>query len=164
MMNLLAILSLVLFAQDSKTVTRQEKTEYNAAVAKCREAEAMIESDPQNAVQLFTEIIGNTRVRLIECTIRIEQRPAEYSDPYPFLPYQYRGKAKMNLAKKATPENAQRLVAGAIEDFQESEKRNVAPSAELRKGAEALLAKLKADVTKPPDTVKSDPVVKFKEK
>jgi hypothetical protein len=163
MISLLAILCLVV-PQDTKTATRQEKTEYNAAVTKCREGESMIDSDPQGAVEKLTEVIGNSKIRLIECMIRIEQRPAEYSEPYAFLPYQYRARARMNLAKKATPEIAQRLVAGAIEDFQESVKRNVAPSAEMLKSAEAVLTKLKADVTKSPDTVKADPVAKFKEK
>src|SRR5947207_2108339 len=162
MISLLAML--ILLPQDTRTVTRQEKTEYNAAVAKCREAEAMLESDPQGAVERLSEITGNARLRLIECMIKIEQRPAEYSDPYAFLPYQYRGRARMNLAKKAGPENAQRLVAGAIEDFQESFKRNVGPSGDLLRNAEAVLAKLKLDVTKPPDTAKADPVLKFREK
>lgn len=164
MMNVIALLLLALAPQDLKTVVRQEKNEYNAAVAKCREAEAMIESDPSAAVERFTEIIALPRIRLMECALRIEQRPAEYSDPYNFLPYQYRGRARMNAARKASPENAQKLVALAIEDFAESVKRNVAPSAELQKNAEAALAKLKADVTKPPDPVKADPVAKFKEK
>jgi hypothetical protein len=162
MIALLAVL--LLLPQEAKTATRQEKAEYNAAVVKCREAESMIDSDPQGAVERLTEIIGSSRIRLLECLLRIEQRPAEYSDPYPFLPYQFRGRARMNLAKKASPENAQKLVAGAVEDFQESVKRNVAPSAEMLKSAEATLAKLKADVTKPPDTAKADPVAKFKEK
>jgi hypothetical protein len=163
MMNALFAL-LLLVPQDAKTVTRQEKTEYNAAVAKCREGESMIDSDPQGAIERLSEVIGNSKLRLIECMLRIEQRPAEYSEPYAFLPYQYRGRARVNQAKKATPENAQKLLGAAIEDFQESEKRNVAPSAELRKAAEGTLAKLKADVTKPPDTAKADPVAKFKEK
>jgi hypothetical protein len=163
MMNLLLVLTLFI-PQDAKTATRQEKAEYNAAVAKCREAESMIDSDPQGAIERLTDVIGNSKIRLVECLLKIEQRPAEYSDPYAFLPYQYRARARMNLAKKASPETAQRLVASAIEDFQESEKRNVAPSAEMRKAAEGVLAKLKADVTKPPDTAKADPVAKFKEK
>src|SRR5689334_7581521 len=163
MISLLIFLAL-LAPQDARTATRQEKTEYNAAVAKCREGEAMIDSDPQGAVERLTEVIGNSKIRLVECLLRIEQRPAEYSDPYAFLPYQYRARARMNLAKKASPENAQKLVAGAIEEFQEWEKRNVVPSAEMRKAAEGVLAKLKSDVTRPPDTAKADPVAKFKEK
>ena len=163
MIKLLWILSL-LVPQDAKTATRQEKTEYNAAVAKCREAESMIDSDPQGAIERLSDLIGNSKIRLVECLLRIEQRPAEYSDPYAFLPYQYRARARMNLAKKAGPENSQKLVAAAIEDFQESVKRNVPPSAEMLKGAEAMLAKLKDDVTKSPDTVKADPVARFKEK
>jgi hypothetical protein len=163
MMNTLFAL-LLLVPQDLKTATRQEKNEYNAAVVKCREGESMIDSDPQGAIDKFSEILGNSRIRLVECMLKIEQRPAEYSDPYNFFPYQYRGKAKMAQAKKASPENAQKLVAGAIEDFQESAKRNVTPSNELLKDAQAVLAKLKADVTKPPDSVKADPVAKFREK
>src|SRR5881392_1161427 len=115
MINLLAILCLVL-PQDAKTATRQEKTEYNAAVAKCREGESMIDSDPQSAVERLTEVIGNSKIRLMECMLRIEQRPAEYSDAHAFLPYQDRDRAKLNLAKKAGAENAQKLIAGAIED------------------------------------------------
>jgi hypothetical protein len=158
------IAALLLAPQETKTAVRQEKAEYNAAVAKCREGEAMIDSDPQAAIERFNEVIGNSRLRHIECVLRIEQRPAEYSDPYPFFPYQYRGKARMNQVKKATPENAQKLLSSAIEDFQESVKRGNVTSTELQKGAETLLAKMKADVTKPPDTSKADPVVKFREK
>src|SRR5262245_4510438 len=146
MITLIALLSL-LVPQEARTATRQEKNEYNAAVAKCREGESMIDSDPQGAVERLSEVITNSKIRLIEVTLKIEQRPAEYSEPYNFLPYQFRARARMNLAKKATPENAQKLVAAAIEDFQDSVKRGVGPSAEMLKGAEGVLAKLKADVT-----------------
>jgi hypothetical protein len=150
--------------QETKTVVRQEKNEYNAAVLKCREGEALVDSDPQQAIERLTETLAMPKIRVWECTIRIEQRPAEYSDPYNFLPYQYRARAKMNLAKKATPEAAQKLVASAIEDFQESVKRNVTPSAELLKSAESALAKLKEELTKTPETVKANPLEKFREK
>src|SRR5687767_7421730 len=162
MMNLLALL--VAFSlQDTKTIVRQEKTEYNAAVAKYKDAEAHVESDPQVAVEKLNEILANTRLRVFECTLKIEQRPGDYSE-HPFLPYQARGNARVNLAKKATPENAQRLLALAIEDFNESVKRNVGSSTDLLKSAQASLAKLKADATKLPDPAKSDPVAKFREK
>lgn len=164
MMNLLAILLSALVLQDTKTIVRQEKAEYNAAVAKIKEAEGLVDSDPQAAVDRLTELIGNTKLRVSECVLKIEQRPGDYSE-HLFLPYQNRGKARMNLAKKATGDAAQRLVAAALDDFHESVKRNVASSAELAKGAEAALAKLKSDVTKPPDPlVKVDPVAKFREK
>jgi hypothetical protein len=164
MMNVIAILLAALCLQEAKTIVRAEKGDYTAAVAKCREAQGMIESDPQGAIEKLTEVINLPKVRKIECTVRIEERPAELSDPYDFLPYQYRGLARMNLAKKAQPEPAQKLLAGAVEDFQESVKRNVAPSAALLKDAQARLDKLKADLTKPPDPVKDDPVARFREK
>ena len=164
MTNLIAILLAALSLQEVKTIVRTEKGDYTAAVAKCREAETMIESDPQGAIERLTDVISMPKVKKIECTVRIEERPAEYSDPYNFLPYQFRGQARMNLAKKAPPETAQKLLAGAVEDFQESVKRNVAPSAPMLKDAQAKLDKLKSDVTRPPDPVKEDPVAKFREK
>ena len=162
MMNLVAVL-LALCLQDTKTIVRQEKTEYNAAAAKYKDAESQLESDPQAAIERLTEIIANPKLRVFECILKIEQRPGDYTEQ-PFLPYQARGQARMNLAKKSTPENAQKLLAGAIEDFNESVKRNVASSGDGVKNAQAALAKLKADATKIPEPAKADPVAKFREK
>jgi len=162
MMTLILLASLLL--QDTKTIVRQEKTEYNAAVAKYKDAESNLESDPQAAIEKLTEILSNSKLRVFECVLKIEQRPGDYTE-HPFLPYQARGQARMNLAKKATPENAQKLLAAAIEDFNESAKRNVGPSTDLLKGAQAALAKAKADATKTPEVpTKPDPVAKFREK
>jgi len=160
MMTLLAIL-LGLSLQDTKTIVRQEKTEYNAAAAKYKDAESMVESDPQSAVERLTEIVSNPKLRAFDCILKIEQRPGDYSE-HPFFPYQARGLARMNLAKKAQPEAAQRLLVAAIEDLTESVKRNNTPGADPLKNAQAALAKLKADATKVPD--KADPVAKFREK
>jgi hypothetical protein len=161
----LALIALTLLVpQDSKTIVRQEKNDYNQAVAKCREGETLIEADPQQAIDRFTEILSMPKIRVVECILKIEQRPAEFSDPYGFFPYQYRGRAKMNLSKKAAPEAAQKIVASAIEDFQESAKRNVPSSGELLKGAESAMAKLRAEMTKPPEATSVDPVVKFRER
>jgi hypothetical protein len=161
------LISLALSAlapQDTRTVVRTEKSEYNAAVAKYKEAEGMIESDPVGAIDRLSEIISNPKLRVLECIIRIEQRPAEYSDPYPFLPYQFRGTARANQAKKLSGDAARKMLSAAIEDYTESVKRNVAPSAELLKAAQTRLAKLNEDDTKAPQPLKADPVVKFREK
>lgn len=161
----LALLVLAAVApQDTRTIVRQEKNDYNQAVIKCREGETLIDSDPQQAIDRFTEVLALPRIRVVECILKIEQRPAEFSDPYNFFPYQYRGRARMNLAKKASPEAAQKIVSGAIEDFQESVKRNISSSVDLLKNAEAVQVKLRADLTKPPETTNVDPVVKFREK
>ena len=134
MMNLLAI-TLAFCVQDTKTVVRQEKGEYNAAVSKYREAEAMVQSDPGAAVEHLTAILGNTKLRFFECILKIEQRPGDYTE-HPFFPYQARGIARANLAAKATPENAQKHLAAAIEDLQESVKRNVPSAAGPLKNAQ----------------------------
>src|SRR5262245_10535978 len=99
MLNLLAFL--VAFSlQDTKTIVRQEKAEYNAAVAKFKDAEGQIESDPQAAIERLTELLSNPKLRAFECILKIEQRPGDYTE-HPFLPYQARGQARMSLAKKA---------------------------------------------------------------
>jgi hypothetical protein len=162
---LLAILLPALSPQDRGTAARTEKTEYNAALQKFKEAETMVDSDPMGCIDKLSEIIGNSKIRIVECLLRIEQRPAEYTDPYPFLPYQLRGTARVNQSKKLSGDAAQRLMAGAIEDYTESSKRNVASSGELLKTAQDRLAKLKEDVTATPGpTTKADPVAKFREK
>lgn len=163
MMNSIAICLAALCMQDTKTIVRQEKGEYNAAVQKYREAEGLVQNDPRAAVEQLTVIIGNGKLRFMECILKIEQRPGDYTE-HSFFPYQARGLALVNLSKKATPENAQRHLTAAVADFQVSVQRNVPASAEPLKDAQAVLAKLKADVTKPPDTVKADPVQKFREK
>jgi len=162
---LLAILLPALSLQDTRVVGRTEKTEYNSALLKYKEAETMVESDPLGCIEKLGDILSNAKIRIVECVIKIEQRPAEYSDPYPFLPYQLRGTARVNQSKKQSGEAAQRLMAAAIEDYTESAKRNVGPSADLLKAAQARLTKLKEDVTGAPlPTTKTDPVIKFREK
>jgi hypothetical protein len=163
MINLLTVTLALVLTQDTKTIVRQEKGEYNAAVAKYRDAEAMVQTDPSAAVERLTEILGNTKIRFFECILKIEQRPGDYTE-YQFFPYQARGIALSNLASKAPPEIAQKHLTAAVADLQESVKRNVSSAAGPLKLAQDALAKLKADVTKPPDTVKADPVQKFREK
>ncbi|HZE95612.1 MAG TPA: hypothetical protein VE981_01165 [Planctomycetota bacterium] len=164
MTNLLIALILpALTLQESRTVARTDKAEYNAALTKYKEAEGLVETDPAGAIDKLTEIISSPKIRIVECLLKIEQRPAEYTDPYPFIPYQMRGTARVNQSKKLSGDAAQRLMAAAVEDYTESVKRNVASSGDLLKSAQARLAKLKEDVTGP-GPAKGDPVVKFREK
>jgi hypothetical protein len=161
---LIALLLSAAEPQEKGTATRTEKGEYNAALAKYKEAEPLVETDPAGAIDRFSEIISNPKIRVIECILRIEQRPAEYSDPYSFLPYQLRGTARVNLSKRQSGEAAQKTMALAIEDYTESVNRKVPPSAELLKTAQARLTKLKEDVGTPVTPAKADPLVKFREK
>lgn len=163
-MMILLIALAALSPQENRTAARTEKSEYNTALAKYREAEAQVETDPSAAIDRLSEIIANPRIRMMECILRVEQRPAEYSDPAPFLPYQLRGTARVNQSKKLAGDAAQRMMTLAIEDYSESVKRNVGPSGDLLKAAQARLAKLKEDASSPLPPVKADPVVKFREK
>lgn len=146
--NMLSLIAMLLAApclQEAKDISRVEKSSYTDALLKCREAEGLMESDPPGAIGKLTEAINTPNLKKIECIVRIELRAGEFSEPYSFLPYQYRGQARVNLAKKSPREAAQKLLEAAIEDFLESAKRKVAPSEALAKAAQAQLDRLKAD-------------------
>lgn len=153
--------ALLALPQQDQTATRAEKADYLVAVARCREGEALLESDPRAAVEKFEEIIDNPRVaRKIESRLRIEERSGEYTSWYLFLPYQYRGRARLNLARTAPREQAERLLAAAAADFEESVRRGVKASEEFLKAARAELEKLKA-AARPADPPK-DPEADFR--
>jgi hypothetical protein len=140
---------LLVSLQQDQTAVRTEKGDYLQAVEKCRTAEAAIESDPRAAVEKLDEVLGNPRVRKVECRLRIEEKASEYTPWYLFLPYQYRGRARINLAKKSEPEAAVKLLAGAVEDLQESVRRGIASSDPHLKTAKAELEKAKAAAAAP---------------
>jgi len=168
-----AVLALVLLAQHDQTAPRVEKSQYLSAVARCKEGEALIDSEPKEAILRFDAVIADARVhRLIESRLRIEEKVSEYTDRYFFLPYQYRGRATVKLAAKSEREAAEKLLAGAIEDFQESVKKGVAgttlqkgvlSSEDMLKAAKDEVQRLKASAAtvKPPDPPK-DPEPEFR--
>jgi hypothetical protein len=139
---------LLLLCQQDRTVQRTEKAEYYLAKKRCEEGEALIDSDPKTAIEKFDEVINNSRIRWIECRLRIEERPSEYTPWYAFLPYQYRGRAKINLARKSDPEVAVKLLAGAAADLQRSQKEGVVEGSlkEGVKSSEDFLKAAKADL------------------
>ena len=158
----LALLALLPAPQQDQTVFRTEKGDYPVAIRDCQTAETLIDSDPRGAIEKLDAIINNPKIRKIECRIRIEERPAEYSPWYLFLPYQFRGRARMNLARKSDRDAAERLFTGAADDFQKSAEAGVKPSEDLRKAAQAEMEKLKASAAAPPDGAPPlDPLVRF---
>ncbi len=150
------LLALLFFLQEDQTVFRTEKTPYMTATAQCKEAQQVLQSSPQEAIDILTGIIDTPKIRKIECRIRIQVRSAEYTSWYMFLPYQYRGQARMNLASSSSPEAAEKLLMGAAQDFQTSVDKGVAASGSLLKKAKAELEKVRASLMKPdpgPDPV-----------
>lgn len=144
-------------AQQDQTVFRTEKGEYPQAIRECQAAEGLLESDPRGAIEKLDAILANPRIRKVECRIRIEERPAEYSPWTLFLPYQFRGRARMNLAKKSEREAAEKLLAGAAEDFQKSLDAGVKSSEEYLKAAKEELQRVRlADASAP-----ADPLTRF---
>ncbi len=167
-MVMAVLLPTLLALQQDQTASRNEKAEYTPATRACEEAEALIESDPRAAIEKLDPILANPRLRKIECRLRIEERPSEYTKWFAFLPYQFRGRAKLALAKKAQTEASQKLAAEAAADLEESVKRGVASSRPPLDQAKAELAKIKAALAaaaavKPAaDPPKEDPALKIR--
>jgi hypothetical protein len=68
----------------------------------------------------------------------------------------------VNAARRAEGEAAEKLLAGAVEDFQKSVDSGVKTSADLLAAAKAELGKVRAAMTKPPPVVADDPLAKFR--
>lgn len=157
-------LLLGLLLQQNRSVDRLEKRDYYLPILETKEAETLIDTDPRTVVEKLDPIINNPKLnKHIETRARMAEATGGYGDYYMFLPYQFRGRARINLARKATdPEVALRLAQGAVSDLEESVRRGVSPSEDFLKAAKADLEKAKAAtaVVKPPDpplVVKADP-------
>ena len=139
---------LLLLCQQDRTAQRTEKADYYPAKKRCEEGEALIDSDPKTAIEKFDEVINNPKIKLVECRLRIEERPSEYTAWYAFLPYQYRGRARINLAKKSDPEAAVKLLTDAAADLQRSAKEGVVEGGlkEGVKSSEEFIKIAKADL------------------
>jgi hypothetical protein len=171
MRRLLSVLALLAAAAPASAqamrelvVTRTEKADYLPAVALCKEAADLVESDPRTAAEKLTEVIDNPRIRKVEGLLRIELRPSEYTTPYEFTPCRYRGRARMAQAALASTDavSAVRLLAGAVEDFKKSLEAGVQASEALLREAEI---RQKAAQAEPPPAMTAraeDPVLKFK--
>ncbi len=160
-----ALLVLLCLAQQDQTAFRQEKADYFPAWKDCQEAEKLIESNPRGAIEKLDAIIANPKVaKKLESRLRIQEGASEYTDYALFLPYQYRARAKLALARKAEPAAAEKLYTEALKDLEESSGRGVAASGELLKTGQADLAKLRAGMTaKPSDPPpKENPVERFR--
>src|ERR1051325_8165728 len=99
------IVGLLLLAQEDVYIRKIDKVRYIEAVQLCREAEAKLETDEGTAIDRLTRILQDSGITEVECTLRI-QTSDNYGPPYAFLPYQYRARARLSLAKK-TPAAAE---------------------------------------------------------
>lgn len=157
------LLLLLLLAQQEKTAFRTEKTPYVLAIRACREAELLIQADPQRAINKLDPVIANSKLKKIECRLRVETQVNVVGPYNNFFPYQFRGRARMNLARKSEPEVAERLLRGAVNDFKVSVTKGLAASRTYEKQAQVELAKVRAAMTtKPPPPPRTDPVEAFR--
>ena len=133
---------LLLFVQQEESIKRSAKAPYARAWDICEGAIRQIESNPQEAILLLTEVLGNKKVKKRECRLRWEIVPGTYSPWHDFFPYQYRGRARQNLAgKTGDREKAVALLQGAEKDFQESIRRGL-------KSSETYLEQVQKEIEK----------------
>src|SRR5688572_1285203 len=161
-MNALLLATLLFGQVEEKFVPRVSKDVYLQAVRDLNKAAELISDDPQTAIDRVTHILTNTRIRFFECRLKIEVQPSipQYED---FFPYQVRGRARLNMAKKAALDASVGVVNSAIEDLKTSADKKVPGSSDLLKEAETLLAAKKAEIAKR-DAEENNPLTKFKGK
>jgi hypothetical protein len=146
------LLALIALAQEAYTASRLEKDIYLPALAQYKLGEEMLAADPRAAMAEFDAILGNAKISAktnkgVECILTVIERPGESSAPVLFLPYQLRGRARLALAGKSRssePAEAEKLMAGAVEDFRESLRRGVASSEAYLRNAETEHQRMKA--------------------
>ncbi len=123
------LLLALLLVQDSETIPKAHKRAYIRAADDCKKAEALLTSDPKEAIRLLTDILESSSVEERECRLRIEMRSGSYSKWYDFFPYQFRGRAYQALAKKSTDTTEKiTFLEKAQKDLAESISRNLPSS------------------------------------
>src|SRR5688500_8330832 len=149
---MLHALALTLAVQEAYTASRLEKDVYLPALSAYRQGEERLDSDPRAAIAELDAILSNPRISAktnkgVECILSVEERPGETSAPRLFLPYQLRGRARLAVTGKSgssEPAEAEKLRAGAVEDFRGSLRRGAASSEAYRRTAELEQQRMKA--------------------
>lgn len=144
MISMIGWIAAAALLQQELKVERLERADYVPAIERCREAEGLIDSDPGAAAEKLDSVIGNARIeKKIEARLRVWRQGGGYDEPYDFFPYQYRGRARLNLARKDAA-NAEKHLRGAVEDLRKSVDKGVASSEPHLKAASAELEKARA--------------------
>ncbi|RPH47046.1 MAG: hypothetical protein EHM91_06580, partial [Planctomycetota bacterium] len=133
---------LLLMCQEDVYVRKIDKARYIEAVQHCKDAESKIDTDETLAIDKLTRILLDPTLTEVECTLRIQTSDI-YGPPYLFLPYQYRARARMSLAKKtAATAEKKLLLEEAVQDLKTSAAKKVASSTKYLETAQAELKKL----------------------
>jgi hypothetical protein len=163
------LLAVLLACQEDVYIRKIDKTRYIEATQLCKDAESKIETDEQTAIDKLTRILNDASITEVECNLRIQTSDI-YGPPYLFLPYQYRARARMSLARKtAAASEKKQLLEEAIQDLKASVAKKAASSAKYLETAQAELKKVAAAAptvtpTPPPTPSPENPLVKLRPK
>ena len=127
--------------------------EYRATIDKCAEAEKAVRTNPRRAIEILDEVIA-LGLNKVECRMRVEGKALEYYPkpslpPADFKPYEFRGRAHLELSRALKGTQARDHLFRAIKDLDHSsrpvEQRGLANSrskAPLRDARKAMAARL----------------------
>src|SRR5262245_2969078 len=139
---MLILIAALLSCQEDVYIRKIDKARYIEATQNCKDAESKIDSDESTAIDKLTKILLDPTITEVECTMRIQTSDI-YGPPYLFLPYQYRARARMSLARKtAAPAEKKMLLEEAIQDLKTSAAKKVASSTKYLETAQADLKKI----------------------
>ena len=107
---MMIVLLAAVLCQDQKTVTIQfgdpDRSLYQKIEGYCLDAKLKIKKDPEAVLRNVEEIlklegqrVRKTRPFPFERMVRIYKRQSSPGTPFALYPYQYRGRARMELAK-----------------------------------------------------------------
>jgi hypothetical protein len=134
--------ALLLLCQEDVYIRKIDKARYIEAVQNCKDAESKIESEETLAIDKLSRILLDATITEVECNLRIQTSDI-YGPPYLFLPYQYRARARMSLAKKSgSAAEKKLLLEEAVQDLKTSAAKKVASSTKYLENAQAELKKL----------------------
>jgi hypothetical protein len=152
---MLGMLALVLCLQETETIPKNHRAEYNYAVSEYERAWLNLESDPKTALQMVEHIFAIKMFDKKDRKLVFEKPNGMLAKPMDFYPNNLRGRIRLVLAKNE-PDNALALLAAAQVDFKASADAGVKPSEDLLKSTKAALEKLRAP--KPAEPPKESPV------
>jgi len=128
------VLAILLALQVDVTIQRTDpaKADYLAAGRKCKEAQALMESDAARAVELLDAILANEKIVKRDCRLKVEERPGDASDFPEFFPHQFRGRLRLKRGNE-------KALRDALADFEASVKCGLKSSEALRDDARRRL-------------------------
>lgn len=130
--------------QEAVTIPRSGREPYVRGVPEAIRAAALVDTDPQGALDILDPVLDDPRLEKRECRLRWEVAPGTFSRWHDFYPHLWRGQALLTLAGKVRdkPDKARPLLEKAVRDLETSHHRGVPGAEDLLRKAQLMIAGL----------------------